>query len=135
MKKFVSTSEKDTMALAESLAASVQAGDVYCLHGDLGAGKTVFARGFAKSLGYEGRVTSPTFCLVNEYKGGRLPLYHFDAYRITANEAVEIGFEDYLSTGGVCLVEWAENLAELLPAEITRVDIVIEGDHRIICIS
>ena len=83
--------------------------------GDLGAGKTAFTRGIARGLGIGDRVTSPTFAIVNEYEGGRLPLFHFDMYRLTSSdELFDIGWEDYLARGGVCAVEWSENVADAL---------------------
>lgn len=101
-------SEQETEALAQALARELKAGDVLALDGDLGAGKTAFTRGLARGLGYPGRVQSPTFTVVNEYEGGRLPLFHFDLYRLTSpDELFDIGFEDYLDRGGVCCVEWS----------------------------
>ena len=92
--------------------------------GDLGMGKTVFTRGLAAGLGYKGRVTSPTFAIVNEYEGGRLPLFHFDMYRLnSADDLFDIGWEDYLARGGVCAVEWSENVADALPENTVRVRI------------
>ncbi len=103
-----SHSESETEALGEALGRELRAGDVLALDGDLGAGKTAFTRGLARGLGYSGRVTSPTFTIVNEYEGGRLPLFHFDLYRLTSPEELfDIGWEDYLERGGVCCVEWS----------------------------
>ena len=97
--------------------------------GDLGAGKTAFTRGIARGLGIGDRVTSPTFAIVNEYEGGRLPLFHFDMYRLTSSdELFDIGWEDYLARGGVCAVEWSENVADALEDEPIRVDIR-RGEH------
>lgn len=108
-------SEAETEALAAELAGALKAGDVLALDGDLGAGKTAFTRGLARGLGYEGRVTSPTFTVVNEYLGGRLALFHFDLYRLSSpDELFDIGWEDYLGRGGVCCVEWSENGGEYL---------------------
>ena len=104
------------MAIASDLAQNADAGSIYTLSGDLGAGKTVFAKGFAKGLGISAPVTSPTFTIVNEYKEGRIPLIHFDVYRLgEAEELYDTGFEDYLSRGGVCLIEWAERVEGLIP--------------------
>ena len=91
------------------------AGTVVAFTGDLGAGKTAFTRGLARGLGISGRVTSPTFTVVNEYEGGRLPLFHFDMYRLgSSGELFDIGWEDYLARGGVCAVEWSENVSDAL---------------------
>ena len=114
--KLESASPDETESIAIELAKEAKAGSIYTLSGDLGAGKTVFARGFARGLGIMSPVTSPTFTLVNEYKKGRLPLYHFDVYRLgEAEELYDTGFEDYLENGGVVLIEWAERIEELLP--------------------
>lgn len=115
-KKLESASPDETESIAIEIAKEAKAGSIYTLSGDLGAGKTVFARGFARGLGIMSPVTSPTFTLVNEYKKGRLPLYHFDVYRLgEAEELYDTGFEDYLENGGVVLIEWAERIEELLP--------------------
>ena len=115
-KTFVSTSPEETEAIASGLAKNAEAGSMYTLSGDLGAGKTVFAKGFAKGLGISSPVTSPTFTIVNEYREGRLPFFHFDVYRLgEAEELYDTGFEDYISRGGICLIEWAERIEELLP--------------------
>ncbi|MDD7049244.1 MAG: tRNA (adenosine(37)-N6)-threonylcarbamoyltransferase complex ATPase subunit type 1 TsaE [Lachnospiraceae bacterium] len=101
-----------------------EAGQIYTLNGDLGAGKTVFAQGMAAGLGITDPVTSPTFTIVQEYAGGRLPLYHFDVYRIEEPEEMEeVGFDDYLYGDGICLIEWAEQVRELLPENIISVTI------------
>ena len=114
--------EKATVDLGARLAQSAVAGDVICLSGELGAGKTVFASGFAQGLGAKERVTSPTFCIVNEYRG-RLPMYHFDAYRTTADDMYDVGFDEYLYGAGVCVIEWAENIAALIPPNALWIDI------------
>lgn len=117
-----SDSESMTREIARQLAASCQAGDVVLLHGDLGAGKTVFAQGFASGLGIEEPVNSPTFTIVQVYDSGRLPLYHFDIYRIADPEEMEeIGYEEYFYGDGVCLIEWAELITELLPKQCIEV--------------
>ena len=109
MAKIVLRSVEDTERFGEEIAASLNAGDVLALSGELGAGKTAFCRGLARGLGYEGRVTSPTFAIVGEYLGGRLSMFHFDLYRLEGeDELFDIGWEDYLSGGGVCAVEWAQ---------------------------
>ena len=102
---YVSHSEAETEALGRRLAAVLAPGAVVAYRGDLGMGKTAFTRGLARGLGYEGRVTSPTFTIVNEYEGGGLPLFHFDLYRLgDGEELFDIGWEDYLDRGGVCAV-------------------------------
>ena len=111
----LSHSVSETEALGEALAKRLAAGDVIAYLGDLGAGKTAFTRGLAKGLGCTGRVTSPTFTIVNEYEG-RIPLFHFDMYRLSdADELFDIGWDDYLSRGGICAVEWSERITEELP--------------------
>ena len=113
-----------TEALGERLGRALWAGAVVAYTGDLGAGKTAFTRGLAKGLGIIGPVTSPTFTIVNEYEGGRLPLFHFDMYRLgSSDELFDIGWEDYLARGGVCAVEWSENVDDALEAGCIRVDI------------
>ena len=110
------------------LAEALDAGRVVAFTGDLGAGKTAFVSGMARALGVEERVTSPTFTIVNEYEGGRLPLFHFDMYRLgDADELFHIGWEDYLARGGICAVEWSENVAEAIEPDAVRVSIV-RGD-------
>ena len=127
--EYISNSAQETEALGERLAARLQPGDVIAYTGDLGAGKTAFTRGLARGLGVAGRVTSPTFTIVNEYEGGRLPLFHFDLYRMDSPEELfDIGWEDYLARGGVCAVEWSENVADALEDEPIRVDIR-RGEH------
>ncbi len=130
-------SPTETEQVGQALAAQLTAGTVLALRGDLGAGKTAFTRGLARGLGYERAVTSPTFTIVNEYEGGRLPLFHFDLYRLSSpDELWDIGWEDYLDRGGVCAVEWSERAEELLSGAVTvtlrRVDdstreITVEG--------
>ena len=121
-------SPEETRALGERLAGAVGPGTVVAFTGDLGAGKTAFISGMARGLGIEERVTSPTFTIVNEYEGGRLPLFHFDMYRLgSADELFHIGWEDYLARGGVCAVEWSENVAEAIEDDAVRVDIA-RGD-------
>ena len=116
-------SPEETWELAFRLGESAEAGQVWTLNGDLGVGKTVFAQGFAAGLGVTDIVNSPTFTIVQEY-AGRLPLYHFDVYRIEDPEEMEeIGFREYFYGDGVCLVEWAEQIEELLPEERTDVTI------------
>ena len=117
MKKlFDSLNEKATFDYAENMGRDAKAGQVYALTGELGAGKTVFAKGFAKGLGIGDIVSSPTFTLVQTYESGRLPLYHFDVYRIgDISEMDETGYEDYFYGEGVTLVEWADMIKEIMP--------------------
>ena len=123
MKKHLSHNEEETEKIGESLASHLRAGDVVAYLGGLGAGKTAFTRGLARGLGYQGRVTSPTFTIVNEYDGN-LPLFHFDMYRLgDEDELFDIGWEDYLSRGGVCAVEWSERILGALPVGTIRVTI------------
>lgn len=121
---FESRSEEETFEAARALAASAKAGDIYCLDGDLGAGKTVFAKGFAAGLDITEPVTSPTFNIVKEYEGGRLKLYHFDVYRIAdPDELYAIGYEEYFYGAGVCLIEWSSLIEPLLPPEAVHIRI------------
>lgn len=116
--------EQETEELGQRLGQELSPGSVVAYTGDLGAGKTAFTRGLARGLGIPGRVTSPTFTIVNEYEGGRLPLFHFDLYRLGGEEELfDIGWEDYLARGGVCAVEWSETAAEALEEPVIRVDI------------
>ena len=127
--EFYSHNEAETEAIGARLAAALSPGAVVAYLGDLGMGKTVFTRGLAAGLGYKGRVTSPTFAIVNEYEGGRLPLFHFDMYRLnSADDLFDIGWEDYLSRGGVCAVEWSENVEDALQDAI-RVTIEKDADE------
>lgn len=120
-------SETETRAFGESLGKTAKPGTVYTLTGDLGVGKTVLTQGFAKGLGVTEYVNSPTFTIVQEYEDGRLPFYHFDVYRIgDIEEMDEIGYEDYFYGEGVCLIEWAELIEELLPEK--RMVLCIEKD-------
>ena len=128
--QFVSNSEEETEALGRRLGEILDQSTVVAFTGDLGAGKTAFARGLAKGLDIPDRVTSPTFTIVNEYEGGRLPLFHFDMYRLSsADELFDIGWEDYLARGGVCAVEWSENVADALERDTVRVDIRRGGEE------
>ncbi len=125
MKEIIIRDEKDTERFGLELAESLHPGDVLALVGDLGTGKTTLTKYIARGLGITERVTSPTFTIVNEYNSGRLPLYHFDAYRfggasdcdsiINADEVFESGIEEYFYKDGVCVVEWAELIADILP--------------------
>ena len=120
-------SPEETEAVGRRLAALLRPGDVIAYYGDLGAGKTAFTRGLAAGLGVTEQVTSPTYTIVNEYLSGRMPLFHFDMYRLgSADELFDIGWEDYLARGGVCAVEWSENVDEAFEAPIR---ITITKDH------
>jgi len=122
--EYISHGEADTEALGRRLAAALTPGAVVAYRGGLGMGKTAFTRGLARGLGYEGRVTSPTFTIVNEYEGTKLPLFHFDMYRLEgAEDLFGIGWEDYLDRGGVCAVEWSERVEEALPEDAVTVTI------------
>ena len=122
--RYVTNNEEETQQLGERLAGALKPGAVIAFTGDLGAGKTAFTRGLARGLGIEERVTSPTFTIVNEYEGGRLPLFHFDMYRLEdADSLFDIGWEDYLDRGGVCAVEWSEQTEDALPSNAIRVTI------------
>lgn len=120
-------SAEETFAFGKKIGMEAVPGTVITLSGDLGVGKTVFAQGLAKGLGIDDAITSPTFTIVQLYEEGRLPLYHFDVYRIAdPDEMYEIGFEDYFYGQGVTLIEWAELIDELLPSE--RTEIIIEKE-------
>lgn len=121
--QFVSHSTQETEQFAEEVAKSLRGGDVLAFTGSLGMGKTAFTRGLARGLGCRGRVTSPTFTIVNEYEG-RTPLFHFDMYRLgSSDELFDIGWDDYLARGGVCAVEWSERVSDALPDDTIYVDI------------
>ena len=112
---YLTNSPDETEALGAALGRILPAGVVLAFRGDLGAGKTAFTRGLARGLGYREPVTSPTYTIVNEYLGGRLPLFHFDMYRLQSDDDLwDIGWEDYLDRGGVCAVEWSENVADAM---------------------
>ena len=115
---------EDTFEIARQLGEKAKAGDVFCLIGDLGVGKTLFSQGFATGLGIQESVNSPTFTIVQEYDEGRLPFYHFDVYRIEESEEMEeVGFADMIYGEGVCLIEWANLIEEILPKGYTRITI------------
>ena len=136
--RFLTHSPEETEAIGESLGRRLRGGEIVAYYGGLGAGKTAFTRGLARGLDISARVTSPTYTIVNEYLGGRLPLFHFDMYRLSsADDLFDIGWEDYLQRGGVCAVEWSENVQEALENAVTvRIEkrsdetreITIEGD-------
>ena len=113
--QFITNSPADTKAVGAALSRVLSPGTVIAYRGDLGAGKTAFTRGLARGLGYREPVTSPTYTIVNEYLGGRLPLFHFDMYRLHSSDDLwDIGWEDYLDRGGVCAVEWSENVDDAM---------------------
>ena len=125
MKRIIETfSPEETFSLGETLAQEAEPGQVFTLIGDLGVGKTVFTQGMAQGLGIEEPVNSPTFTIVQIYEEGRIPFYHFDVYRIgDVEEMYEIGFEDYFYGEGICLIEWANLIEEILPGHYCRVTI------------
>lgn len=117
---YITHSPEETEKLGEALGKRLTPGTVLAYRGELGAGKTAFTRGLARGLGYTEPVTSPTYTIVNEYLGGRLPLFHFDMYRLhCADDLWDIGWEDYLDRGGVCAVEWSENVTEAMADAVT----------------
>ena len=118
--EFITHSPEETEKIGEALAKSLQPGTILAYRGDLGAGKTAFTRGLARGLGCKETVTSPTYTIVNEYLGGRLPLFHFDMYRLASSDDLwDIGWEDYLDREGVCAVEWSENVQDAMENAIT----------------
>lgn len=127
---YTSSSVAQTQNIAEKLSSELQAGDCLCMYGDLGAGKTAFVQALAKGLGVTDYVNSPTFTIVNEYEG-RLMLYHFDVYRISdPDEMFDIGFDEYLNNDGICVIEWAELIEELLPKHRCNIYITKETDDN-----
>ena len=136
--QFLSHSTQETEKIGEELAKKLCGGDVLAFTGSLGMGKTAFTRGLARGLGCRGRVTSPTFTIVNEYEG-KTPLFHFDMYRLgSSDELFDIGWDDYLARGGVCAVEWSERISDALPDGTIFVDIARGekgADSRIITVT
>ena len=127
--RYITNSPEETEQLGWKLGQALTPGSVLAFTGDLGAGKTAFTRGLACGLGISDLVTSPTFTIVNEYEGGRMPLFHFDMYRLgSSDELFDIGWEDYLARGGVCAVEWSENVEDALEEDTIHVDIR-RGEH------
>ena len=121
---YETNSEKETFELGKNLGEQAKAGQIFCLNGDLGVGKTVFTQGFAKGLGIEENVNSPTFTIIQVYEEGRIPLNHFDVYRIgDPEEMYEIGYEEYFFGEGVCLIEWSKLIEELIPEEAINIEI------------
>ena len=131
MKIFESDSRQETVRIGEELAGELKGGEVIAFRGDLGSGKTCFTSGIAKGLGFEGDVTSPTFALINEYFGGRLPVFHFDMYRIsTWDELYSSGFFEYIEQNGVVVAEWSENIENALPDNTIYVEFTKTGDDK-----
>ena len=143
--QYISTSPEQTEAIGCALGQILSAGAIVAYRGDLGAGKTAFTRGLARGLGYGDSVTSPTYTIVNEYLGGRLPLFHFDMYRLKSSDDLwGIGWDDYLDRNGVCAVEWSENVEDAMEDAITVTiektgdqsrRITIEGGGKIAALS
>lgn len=131
--EFLTSSPEQTEAVGEALAAHLHPGDVIAYYGGLGAGKTAFTRGLARGLGVCEPVTSPTYTIVNEYLSGGMPLFHFDMYRLSSSEELfDIGWEDYLARGGVCAVEWSENVDDALTDAISvRIERTGDDSRRI----
>ena len=131
--EFITNSPQETENLGAALGRILKPGTILAYRGDLGAGKTAFTRGLASGLGYKEPVTSPTYTIVNEYLGGRLPLFHFDMYRLGSSDDLwDIGWEDYLERGGVCAVEWSENVADAMEGAIrVRMEKLGEDSRRI----
>lgn len=136
--QIMTKSVEETVEIGKRLGMNVTKGTTVCLTGDLGTGKTHFSKGFADGLGIKGTITSPTFTLINEYYDGRLPLYHFDVYRVHDEESVlDLGFEEYIYGNGVCLIEWADLIEGILPEEFIHVNIekTENEDERVITIK
>lgn len=127
--KFTTRSQEETISLGRRLGSILEPGQVVALNGDLGAGKTTFTKAIAKGLGIKENVTSPTFTLISEYQG-RLPMYHFDVYRIDKIDADYMGFDEYLFSDGVSIIEWAEKIKELLPEDTLYIDIKKISDTK-----
>ena len=135
--QYISHSTADTEAFGCQLAQWLRPNTAVACRGGLGMGKTALTRGIARGLGYTGRVTSPTFTIVNEYLG-KTPVFHFDMYRLDSSDALfDIGWEDYLERGGICIVEWSENVADAMPADAVTVTIERGSgdDERIITVT
>lgn len=127
--EIITKNVEETMIIGERMGKSVEKGTTVCLTGDLGTGKTHFAKGFAKGMGIDENITSPTFTIVNEYHEGRLPFYHFDVYRVNdLDEILDIGFDEYIYGQGVTLIEWADMIEAILPEDFIHVKIE-KTDH------
>ena len=134
--QYITNSPAETEKLGAALANVLTPGTVIAYRGDLGAGKTAFTRGLARGLGCDELVTSPTYTIVNEYISGRLPLFHFDMYRLaSADDLFDIGWEDYLDRGGVCAVEWSENVAEAMEQAVVVTIRRLDEDSRCITLE
>ena len=134
--EFITNSPIETEKVGEALGKVLQPGTILAYEGDLGAGKTAFTRGLARGLGATEQVTSPTYTIVNEYLSGRMPLFHFDMYRLASSDDLwDIGWEDYLERGGVCAVEWSENVADAMEDAITVCIQKLGEDSRKITIT
>ena len=131
--EFITNCPEETEALGERLAKILTPGTILAYRGDLGAGKTAFTRGLARGLDCREQVTSPTYTIVNEYLGGRLPLFHFDMYRLhSSDDLFDLGWDDYLDRGGICAVEWSENVADAMEDPITvTIEKIGENARRI----
>ena len=129
---YISNSVDDTIAFGKKVAAHLNPGDVVALYGNLGAGKTHFVKGIASGLGYTvAAVTSPTYTLISEHKGQLVDLYHFDAYRLrSAQEIIDIGFIDYLGAEGICVLEWPEKVADVIPTDAIRIRVDYLGTEN-----
>ena len=128
---YETNSEKETFELGKNLGEQAKAGQIFCLNGDLGVGKTVFTQGFAKGLGIEENVNSPTFTIIQVYEEGRIPLYHFDVYRIgSSDEMYDIGYEEYINGEGVCIIEWANLIEDILPDEYLHIELKYKDMSR-----
>jgi len=131
---------EETYEVGKQIGENVKAGEIYCLSGDLGVGKTYLSKGIAKGMGIEDEVNSPTFTIVCEYEGGKMPLYHFDVYRLSDSyEMDELGYEEYFFGEGICLVEWAEIVRDIIPDDATWITIEKDfskgSDYRKITIT
>lgn len=127
--KFTSYNDVDTTELAENMESEKFPNMVICLEGELGSGKTVFVKGFAKALGIEDNITSPTFNLIKEYLKGEMPLYHMDMYRLEGN-VENIGVEDYFNKNGVCIIEWSDMIEDILPEERLVIKFKIINENK-----
>lgn len=130
MVRYISNSEKETKDLAERIADKLKPNDFIALFGGMGMGKTTFTRHLAKAIGYEGEASSPTFAIINEYNGGRLPVYHFDMYRIeTFDDLYSTNFFEYCEMGGIVVCEWSENIENVLPENHIKITI-LQGENE-----
>lgn len=127
--KFTSHNESETIELAQNIESEKFPNMVICLNGELGSGKTVFTKGFAQSLAIQETITSPTFTIIKEYLYGELPLYHMDVYRLDSSNE-EIGIEDYYKKGGVVIIEWAENISDILPDERLDINFIVADENK-----